>query len=221
MSRPTMQQRMLSALVPADLAGDPQRWQQQKSTRTRLDLIEAAIDCLLEGGYAGLTTHKVAARSSVSRGAMQHHFPTRIALVAALVDHVFYERMRLFLDDYLGALAHAGATSLVEVATCAHWRSVQTREYAAYIELAVAARSDPDLREHFDPAARRYDQVWVSEMIESFPQWRERWDAMKLANDLAVAAHMGMAIQGEVLGPERVLRLNMLIARVLNDLQSG
>ena len=68
MARTTMQQRMLSALIPADLAEDPQRWQQQKSARTRQKLIEAGIACLLEGGYAGLTTHKVSARTGVSRG---------------------------------------------------------------------------------------------------------------------------------------------------------
>ncbi|WP_227711386.1 TetR/AcrR family transcriptional regulator [Novosphingobium ovatum] len=209
---------MLRALIPADLAADPQSWQQQKSARTRLQLIEAGIDCLLEGGYAGLTTHKAAARAGVSRGAMQHHFTTRMTLVAAVVDHVFYARMRLFLEDYLGQISEAGEEQLVAIATQAHWRSVQTREYAAYLELAVAARSDAELLEHFGPAARRYDQVWVAEMIESFPQWRDHWEEMKLANDLAVAAHMGMSIMGDVLGPERIARLNQLIAQVLKGL---
>lgn len=218
MARSTMQQRMLGALIPADLASDPQGRQQQKSTRTRLRLIEGGMACLLEGGYAGLTTHKVAAHTGVSRGAMQHHFPTRVALVAAVVEHVFYARMRLFLEDYLAEIAKLSDDSPVEVATAAHWRSVQTREYAAYVELAVAARSDSELHMHFEPAARRYDQVWVSEMIESFPQWRDRWDAMKLANDLVVAAHMGMSLQGSVLGEERIGRLNALISQVLAGL---
>ncbi|WP_264421418.1 TetR/AcrR family transcriptional regulator [Novosphingobium sp. KCTC 2891] len=209
---------MLNALMPADLASDPQSRQAQKSTRTRLKLIEAGIECLLEGGYAGLTTHKVAARTGISRGAMQHHFPARTDLVGAVVEHVFYERMRLFLDDYLAEVARAGEDRVIEIATDAHWRSVQTREYAAYVELAVAARSDDDLRVHFEPAARRYDQVWVSEMIESFPQWRDRWEAMKLANDLTVVAHMGLLLQGPVMGEDRVTRINTLISQVLAGL---
>ncbi|BEV01601.1 TetR/AcrR family transcriptional regulator [Novosphingobium olei] len=218
MARTTMQQRMLGALRPADLEGEPERWQQQKSTRTRLRIIEAAIACLLEGGYVGLTTHRIAARIGISRGAMQHHFPARADLVAAVVEHVFYARMRLFLDDYLSGMAKAGEDNLVEIATQAHWRSVQSPEYAAYVELAVAARSDEALREVFEPAARRYDEVWVSEMIESFPQWRARWEAMKLASDLVTCAHMGMLLQRPTFGEARIEQLNTLIWDVLRGL---
>ena len=42
---------------------------------------------------------------------------------------------------------------MVSVATTMHWKSVQTREYAAYLELAVAARTDAELNCHFEPAA--------------------------------------------------------------------
>ena len=117
----------------------------------RLRLIEAAIDCLVEGGYSRLTTQSVAERTAVSRGAMHHHFPTRLDLVAAVIDHVFYERMRLYLDDYLKDLARRDNAEIVAIASAAHWRSVQTREYAAYLELAMRlsvplATLDKDLR---------------------------------------------------------------------------
>lgn len=213
-----MQQRMLGALRPADLDAEPERWQQQKSTRTRLRIVQAAIACLLEGGYAGLTTHRIAARIEISRGAMQHHFPARADLVAAVVEHVFYARMRLFLEDYLSGISSAGEENLVEIATQAHWRSVQSEEYAAYVELAVAARSDDALREVFEPAARRYDEVWVSEMIESFPQWRARWEAMKRASDLVTCAHMGMLLHRPTFGEARIEQLNALISDVVRGL---
>lgn len=210
-----MQKRMLAAMLPAGSSAEPARWQQQKSARTRQRLIEAAIDCLVEGGYSGLTTQRVAERTGVSRGAMHHHFSTRLDMVTAVIDCVFYERMRLFLDDYLGEVARGGEDELVEIATAAHWRSVQTREYAAYLELAVAARTDPELHQFFEPAARRYDDVWTSEMIESFPQWRSQWETMKLANDFVIATHMGMLLQGPVMGPERIGQINALLSRVL------
>ncbi|WP_225204812.1 TetR/AcrR family transcriptional regulator [Novosphingobium huizhouense] len=218
MARSTMQQRMLGALRPADLEAEPERWQQQKSTRTRLRIVEAAIACLLGGGYAGLTTHRIAAHLGISRGAMQHHFPTRDDLVAAVVEHVFYARMRLFLDDYLSGIAQAGEDNLVEIATAAHWRSMQSEEYAAYVELAVAARSDAALRAVFEPAARRYDEVWVSEMIESFPQWRARWEAMKLASDFVTCAHLGMLLQRPTFGDARIEQLNGLVSDVVRGL---
>jgi AcrR family transcriptional regulator len=209
----TTQERMLAALRPADLAEQPARWQQQKSVRTRMRLVEAAIDSLVEGGYPGLTTQAVAERTGASRGAMHHHFPARMDMVAAVIDHVFYARMRLYLGDYLKDLAGRDNADVVAIATAAHWRSVQTREYAAYLELAVAARTNPELDLMFAPAARRYDEVWVSEMTGTFPFWRDQWEAMLQANDFVIAAHMGMLIQRSVMGEARTGALSGLVAR--------
>lgn len=209
----TTQERMLAALRPADLAEKPARWQQQKSVRTRVRLVEAAIDCLVEGGYPGLTTQAVAERTGSSRGAMHHHFPTRMDMVAAVIDHVFYARMRLYLGDYLKDLSGLENADVVAIATAAHWRSVQTREYAAYLELAVASRTNAELDQMFTPVARRYDEVWLSEMTGTFPFWRDKWEAMLRANDFVIAAHMGMLIQRAVMGETRTEALSALVAR--------
>jgi AcrR family transcriptional regulator len=218
MAGSTMQKRMLAAMRPAAMREEPQRWQQRKSGQTRLKLLEAATDCLVEGGYARLSTAQVAERAGVSRGAMHHHFPTRIDLVAAVVEHIFYQRMHLFLEDYLGTMAQQRDAELVELATEAAWRSVQTREYAAYLELAVAARTDAELNAAFEPAARRYDEVWIAEMIESFPQWKDQWDAMKLGNDFAIAVHSGLLLHRPVFGAERVEKVLRLTIETVRQL---
>ena len=216
-----MQKRMLSAMRPSGLGEEPARWQQQKSARTRQRLVEAAIDCLVEGGYSRLTTLAVAERTRVSRGAMHHHFPTRMDLVAAVVEHVFYGRMRLFLEDYLSSLASGSEAEMLEIAAAAHWRSVHTREYAAYLELAVASRTDQELDQFFGPVARRYDEVWIAEMIESFPQWRDQWEQMKLASDLVSVMHMGLLLQQPIYGEARARRLHTLTEDVLRLIYAG
>lgn len=210
MAGTTMQKRMLAAMRPNGMGEEPARWQQRKAAATRLKMLEAAVDCLVEGGYQGLTTAQVAERAGVSRGAMHHHFATRLDLVAAVVEHVFYQRMRLFLDDYLAEMARNRDAALIDLATEAHWRSVQTREYAAYLELAVAARTDAELNAAFEPAARRYDEVWTAEMIESFPQWQDQWQAMKLGSDFAIAVHSGLLLQRPVFGAARVAQVLQL-----------
>lgn len=60
--------------------------QQERSRTTRRRLIEAALDCFGERGWHGVTVAVIAERAGVSRGAAQHHFPTREDLVAAAVD---------------------------------------------------------------------------------------------------------------------------------------
>lgn len=213
-----IQDRMLRAMRPADHGERPERWQQQKSAIMRQRLVDAAIVRLVENGYTGLTTAAVAERCAVSRGAMHHHFPTRIDLVAAVIDHVFYQRMRSFLEGYFAGLAERGEELLVEIACQQHWKSAQSREYAAYLELAVAARTDAELAQFFNPAARRYDEVWTSEMIEAFPQWRDQWDLMKLASDFTMALHMGMLLHEPVFGAgDRTERLQAMLVSVLQQ----
>ncbi|MFJ1764700.1 TetR/AcrR family transcriptional regulator [Amycolatopsis sp. NPDC088138] len=60
--------------------------QQERSRTTRRRLIEAALDSFGERGWHGVTVAVIAERAGVSRGAAQHHFPTRETLVAAAVD---------------------------------------------------------------------------------------------------------------------------------------
>ncbi|BAU85194.1 tetR-family transcriptional regulator [Streptomyces laurentii] len=65
---------------------------QDRSRATRQRLLEAAVACLAEYGWAGSTVSVVAERAGVSRGAAQHHFPTREDLFTAAVEYVAEER---------------------------------------------------------------------------------------------------------------------------------
>ncbi|MGW6919456.1 TetR/AcrR family transcriptional regulator [Kitasatospora sp. NPDC054939] len=67
--------------------------QQDRSRATRARLLAAAVDCLAEHGWNGSTVAVVAERAGVSRGAAQHHFPTREDLFTAAVEHVAAERI--------------------------------------------------------------------------------------------------------------------------------
>ncbi len=219
MTTSLIQKRMLAVFQPGDAVDPSARWQQRKSAQTRLRLIEGATDCLVEGGYSGLSTAAVAERCKVSRGTMHHHFATRLELVEAVVEHVFYQRMRGFLESYFASVRAGGEELLIEIASEQHWQSVQSREYAAYLELAVAARTNPELEACFAPAAQRYDEVWTSEMIEAFPQWRTHWDALKLASDFTMAAHMGLLLHAPAFGRgERLERVRELVARTVRSL---
>lgn len=214
-----VEQRLRAVLLPSQDPEPSPRWQQRKSAATRERILEAAIDRLVADGYSGLTTNAVGLRAGLSRGTMHHHFATRGDLVVALIEYTFYRRMHAFLSDYTAALREGGETRLVELAADAHWRTVQSREYAAYLELAIAARTDSQLERHFVPAAQRYDTVWMAEMIESFPQWEEHWQAMKLANDFTLAAHMGLLLHRPVFGDgERLEAVRRLVTSVIVSL---
>jgi AcrR family transcriptional regulator len=213
---------ILAQMRPDIVSPESGKWQQRKAAETRVRILDAAIDCLVEKGYARLSTNDVAQRAGVSRGAMHHHFANRMALVAAAIEYTFYKRMRFFLDAYRTADDIESAEQSVAAASRFHWRSVQTREYAAYLELAVAARTDPELNAAFEPASHRYDEIWSRDVFPAFPHWRDRHDALRLANDFAVAAHMGLLVHLPILErSNRAAAVRALIAEVIRQLQAG
>lgn len=55
---------------------------------TRAELLEKALEVIAEIGPKGFTLDAVAARTTVSKGALLHHFPTKMALLEGVVDHL-------------------------------------------------------------------------------------------------------------------------------------
>lgn len=55
---------------------------------TRAEIIDKALEVAAELGASGFTLDAVAARTTVSKGAVLHHFPTKIALLEGMIDHL-------------------------------------------------------------------------------------------------------------------------------------
>lgn len=60
----------------------------KKSAGTRAAIIKGAIDLLIEEGYHNFSLRKVAARSQVSIGNVQHHFESKEKLISTMLDDV-------------------------------------------------------------------------------------------------------------------------------------
>ncbi|MBW8798058.1 MAG: TetR/AcrR family transcriptional regulator [Streptomyces sp.] len=114
---------------------------QDRSRATRQRLLEAAVACLAEHGWTGSTVAVVAERAGVSRGAAQHHFPTREDLFTAAVEYVAEERSTalraLFPEDTTGD-RRAAVSAIVDLYTGPLFR--------AALHLWVAASNEDQLR---------------------------------------------------------------------------
>lgn len=127
------------------------RTQEERSAETRVRLLEAAIDCLVELGCGATTTPDVAKRAGLSRGAQQHHFPTKAGLLADVARYVTQK----FHEDLRSAVA--GLPSGPERTRSAidlMWGAYNGRRAMAHTELWVAARTDPDLHDALYEAER-------------------------------------------------------------------
>ncbi len=77
-------------------------------------LLDAVVELLVAEGYEGISIRRVAAAAGVSIGAVQHHFATKDALLAAAMDRVG-EQFRARLGERVGP-GTPPATSLRAVA---------------------------------------------------------------------------------------------------------
>jgi len=110
----------------------------------RQRLLDAAVECLVELGWSGTSTTMVSQRAGVSRGAQLHHFPTKDALVLAAVEHLAEVR-GLELREAAARLPAGGhRTRAVLEMLAVHFTGPV---FSAALELWVAARTDPALRE--------------------------------------------------------------------------
>ncbi len=70
--------------------------QARKSQATQRQIIETAIRCLAKYGYHDTTYIRISEESGVSRGAMRHHFPSRIDIMKATIEHLHNKRLAAF-----------------------------------------------------------------------------------------------------------------------------
>jgi AcrR family transcriptional regulator len=211
--------RALAQLEPEGLYASAPTWQQRKSAQTRIAILESAIDCLHESGYGRTTTQLIAERAGISRGAMLHHYATKQDLIAAVIDYTMYKRMIVVLDD-VRALQDRERVDEMEGMRIA-WRTRLEREFGAFVELAVAARNDPDLAELFLPRASRFDRIEKSEYLRAFPEWQSHPEAFALAMDWANAALCGLAINRDIWDEETQRDLVNLVGQTVSMLRRG
>ncbi len=61
--------------------------------KTRRELLEAAFDEIHLHGFQAASLNRILARTGVTKGALYHHFSSKLALGYAVVDEVLRERM--------------------------------------------------------------------------------------------------------------------------------
>jgi AcrR family transcriptional regulator len=166
-------------------------WQAQKSASTRTQIVEAAISCFIEAGYSRTTTTLISERAGLSRGAMLHHFPSKIAVVRAAVEYLHAKRLRAFRKAVSRPIAEGDH---VRQSVEAYWGHVRHPIFVAFFELAVAARTDSELAEILRPAQESFEREWYRAAVDLFPEWHGRGEKFDLALDLARYVLEGMAI---------------------------
>ncbi|NVB85697.1 MAG: TetR/AcrR family transcriptional regulator [Kofleriaceae bacterium] len=119
------------------------RTQQQRRDETRRALLDAAVESLIEVGFARTTTLEVQRRADASRGALLHHFPSKTELLVAAVDHLAEMRAR---ELKMLAQGLPDGRARTDAVLDLLWQCFSGTFFQVAMELRTAARTDHELR---------------------------------------------------------------------------
>ena len=180
--------------------------ERRHSTQTRL--LDAASACLVESGYAALTTTAVAQRAGLSQGALFRYFPSKPDLLAATVEHLFAALTARYEARFSKVAAAGGATVSAAIGLLAD--VLDDPRYLAALELHTAARTDARLRASLDSVVHRHGEN-LRRLAYGLPLEPGAGDRQLLDDliDLATLALQGAAVHRmavhETRAPRRVI----------------
>lgn len=167
---------MLFALNVYSLEGvtppRPSRTQAERRASTQRAILDAAVETLLEVGYAKTTTSEISRRAGVSHGILFRYWPTKGQLLAAASSRLF-EILTAALDrEKVGFTSDLSTDHMIALL----WDILQSPQQQARTELLVAARTDADLAAAMDEHEAHHTATILSMARELFPELAETRD---------------------------------------------
>lgn len=167
------------------------RTQAQRRDETRRSLLDAAVDCLIEDGFAGTTTLAVQRRANVSRGALLHHFPSKAELLVATIAHLAEMRGR---DLKQRAASLPTGPKRIEAVLELLWECFTGPLFQVSLELRAAARTDAELRAPLTIAERLVHERILAQAAALFGPEIAGRPGFEPAMDLTLHLMMGAAM---------------------------
>jgi AcrR family transcriptional regulator len=169
----------------------PRRTQAQRRSETRVALLDATLDALVQLGYKATTTTEIAHRAGVSMGALLHHYPTKADLLTAAIGHAWERRM----VEFRQVMAQVDAAAdKVDAAIDLLWSMFTGPTYLAFAELWVAARTDAELAGPLVVIDREFVRSSEAAYAELFPDMKDLGDVARDGQHMVFALLNGLAM---------------------------
>ncbi len=166
-------------------------WQSRKSAETRTEILDAVVRSYIEVGYGRTTLQQIADRTGLSRGAIIYHFPSMVDVTKAAISHLQQKRLAIYRENLERI---EGGEDFVGDALETLWQQISDPLFAAYNELTVAARTDPELEGILRPAQEEYEREWDRIGRDHSHAHSDQDDRFGLTADLVQYAMIGMAV---------------------------
>ena len=177
--------------MPAPTA---RRTQADRSATTKAALADAAVEVLLEKGWAAVTAIEVCNRVGVSRGAFHHHYDSLPELLADALRRLHEDMVRV------DGTQPSDLTGLIDFT----WRAVGAPRFKAVIEAWLAMANDPSLGVEIGPVVLDFAGLVGPETMSSILVSGELRDFFITAREAMIGLALGRATNGgKALGHEK------------------
>jgi AcrR family transcriptional regulator len=122
--------------------------QERRTRASREKILDAAVKCLIDYGYAGASTLKIQQLAGVSRGRLLHHFASRDDLLVGAVHHLAAGRVAALRDEAETTIkADPDDPARIEQAVARMWADFHQPYFWASVELWIGARHSEGVRD--------------------------------------------------------------------------
>jgi AcrR family transcriptional regulator len=187
------------------------RTQNDRRESTIRKLLDAAVDALIEVGYAGASVQEICSRARVSHGGLFRHFPTREILMVSVAGEVGQKILINFRERFF---ALRDGEDPLRLSMRLLRETMRSPLNQAWYELAIAARTNPRLKKALAPMARRYYQDIATLARELLPELAQLFgEQFDVFVSTVVAVFDGEQIHRSLLGKTAVeeARIDLLL----------
>jgi AcrR family transcriptional regulator len=151
---------------------------QSKAERTRIKLIEAAVEVLQREGFTALTLDAVAAQAGVSKGGLLYHFDSKEALLEGMLRY-YLEEVQAELEARAAAHPEQSPSQTWLQASIKSSFDISAEENAVNLSLLAAAAVNPAI---------------LLPLRDRWREWHQQYEAS--SHDPALAVIVSLAIDG-------------------------
>lgn len=172
--------------------GTTRRRQADRRAETRRKLLDAAVTSLVENGFAGTTVDTIASAAGVTRGALNHHFDSKIELMLAAAGRVTED----FVDRLASRLERFAGPDPYESALRSLWEAIYREPmFVARLELLLGARSQAEIVAEIKAELQRGHRNVHTLLSDAFQRSDSPLTLSQEVLDLALTTLRGMALE--------------------------
>ncbi len=172
----------------------PMGKQEARRAAAHEKICQATIQCLAEIGYSETSIHKVIEPAGVSKGALQHHFPTKEDLMAATAERILENaQFAPVFESNKPANTRDVAQEIKQI-----WLLyVNTTEYRALLEILIAIRTDIELQTRLSPKLKAWEAGRLSGAMKQYKAVSGHDEDVELLMTMTTSMMRGLIIQAQ------------------------